>query len=299
MKYFIRIVSIIGLISVSQLAYPDSITDTYNTGDTLTATTLNNIKSAVNDNDSRITALEATLAAHIANLSNPHAVTKDQVGLANLEDIRVNYTAITSPTVDDDVNSGYSVGSVWIDVIKKQAYVLVDSSAGQAVWKRVTNTYDIGQEGPAGGVVFFVTGGGLHGLEAAPVDQSNAAEWGCVIGVDIPGADGTAIGTGAQNTADILAACPNPGIAARLADNYQLNGFTDWYLPSKDTLNVMRLNIGLINTTTGNPGNFINDFYWSSSEQAGDGAWRQFFSTGGQGVSGKLQSYSVRAIRAF
>ena len=56
MKYFIRNVVIIGLFSISQLAYPGSITDIYNTGDTLTATTLDNIKSAVNDNDSNISA---------------------------------------------------------------------------------------------------------------------------------------------------------------------------------------------------------------------------------------------------
>jgi hypothetical protein len=43
----------IGLMAMVQLAYSDSsITDTYNTGDTLTASTLGNIKSAVNNNAS-------------------------------------------------------------------------------------------------------------------------------------------------------------------------------------------------------------------------------------------------------
>ena len=36
--------------------------------------------------------------------------------------------------------------------------------------------FEIGDEGPAGGIVFHVTDGGLHGLEAAPVDQLNA-QW--------------------------------------------------------------------------------------------------------------------------
>lgn len=54
MKNFIRIASITGLISISMLAYSAEIADTYTSGDTLTATTLNNIKSAVNDNDIRI-----------------------------------------------------------------------------------------------------------------------------------------------------------------------------------------------------------------------------------------------------
>ena len=40
-------------------------------------------------------------------------------------------------------------------------------------------TYEIGDTGPAGGIVFYVTDGGLHGLEAAPEDQDRG-EWGCV-----------------------------------------------------------------------------------------------------------------------
>lgn len=63
MKNLTRIMIIIGLFSVSQLAYSESITDTYNTGDTLTASKLNIIKSAVNDNDVRITALESLSGA--------------------------------------------------------------------------------------------------------------------------------------------------------------------------------------------------------------------------------------------
>jgi hypothetical protein len=57
MKYFIRIILSIGLFAISQYAYPGSVAETFSNGDTLTADSLNNIKSAVNDNDARITAL--------------------------------------------------------------------------------------------------------------------------------------------------------------------------------------------------------------------------------------------------
>ena len=75
--------------------------------------------------------------------------------------------------------------------------------------------YEIGDTGPAGGIVFYVTGGGLHGLEAAPADLSQTV-WGCADTV-IAGADGTGIGTGAQNTVDILAGCSTRPIAASVA----------------------------------------------------------------------------------
>ncbi len=72
----------------------------------------------------------------------------------------------------------------------------------------------IGDTGPAGGIVFYIAGDCTHGLEAALVDQSSGAEWGC-IDTTISGADGTIVGTGAQNTADIIAGCSELGIAAR------------------------------------------------------------------------------------
>ena len=58
MKYFIKLISLVGLMAISQLAYSGSITDNYTKGDVLTAGTLNNIKSAVNDIDTRVTTIE-------------------------------------------------------------------------------------------------------------------------------------------------------------------------------------------------------------------------------------------------
>ena len=59
MKYFMKMMLIIGLVVVSQLGIAGEITDSFADGDTLTAESLNNAKDAVNDNDARITALEA------------------------------------------------------------------------------------------------------------------------------------------------------------------------------------------------------------------------------------------------
>ncbi len=168
--------------------------------------------------------------------------------------------------------------------------------------------YAIGDTGPAGGVVFYVTGGGIHGLEAAPVDQDNA-RWGCQ-GFRITGATGTAIGTGAANTTAIVAGCTVSGIAAKVADAYSLNGYDDWFLPSKDELNLMYANIGLgAHAPFTNVGGFANNLYWSSTQLVDDltggpqldvyFAWLQNFGNGYQNYDSKDTTLPVRAVRAF
>ena len=94
-------------------------------------------------------------------------------------------------------------------------------------------SYAIGDQGPAGGIVFYITDGGQHGLEAAPEDQATNADWGCY-NTAIAGADGFNVGTGMQNTTDILAQCTEVDIAAEFASSYTLDGYNGWFLPSAD-----------------------------------------------------------------
>jgi len=140
-----------------------------------------------------------------------------------------------------------------------------------------------------GGIIFYLELGG--GLIAAPSDQSTGAQWGCY-GTYITGADGTAIGTGNQNTIDIEAGCTTAGTAADICANLTLGGYSDWFLPSKDELNQMYLNKAVI-------GGFTNYFYWSSTEGDSNYAWRQNLSNGSQSYRNKNYTNGVRAVRAF
>ncbi len=162
--------------------------------------------------------------------------------------------------------------------------------------------YTIGDVGPAGGRVFHVSDGGLHGLEAAPEDQVEA-RW-CESITDT-GATGTAIGTGASNTEAILEGCPIAGNAADVASQYNEGGFEGWFLPSKDELNAMYGNIGSGCDTNLNPdcnvGVFASVHYWSSSEfENYEFAWFQDMTDGAQNGDGKGDGpKGVRAIRYF
>ena len=72
---------------------------------------------------------------------NPHSVTKAEVGLGEVEDLKVNLVATAAPSAaTDDVTLGYSVGSRWFDVTADKEYVCLDATDGAAVWKETTLT---------------------------------------------------------------------------------------------------------------------------------------------------------------
>ena len=151
-----------------------------------------------------------------------------------------------------------------------------------------------------GGIIAYILQSGdpgyiagqTHGLIAAASDQSTGAQWGCN-GTAIPGASGIALGTGNQNTINIMAGCTTNGIAAKLCGDLALGGFSDWYLPSQDELNKLYINKGAVG------GFFNSNYYWSSSGGDGMYAWYQGFSDGYQGMGYTNVTHRVRAVRAF
>jgi hypothetical protein len=162
-----------------------------------------------------------------------------------------------------------------------------------------TPTYTLCQSALGGKIAYILQSGDVgydpifqHGLVAALTDVATGlgAPWGCV-GTLITGADGTAIGTGSQNTTDIVTDCPTAGIAARLCNDLVTGGYNDWYLPSKDELNKLYLNKACLS--------FVNTDYWSSSEVDNNNAWRQNFGTGVVTTVSKSGGAYVRAIRSF
>lgn len=157
-------------------------------------------------------------------------------------------------------------------------------------------TYTIGQS-YGGGIVFYIDGTGQHGLIAAPNDQSTASQW-TSDSTLISGCSSTSLGSGQANTNAIIAACTTAGIAAQLCNDLVIGNYSDWFLPSKDELNLLQQQkykvSGFDNTN-------FNLSFWSSSEINKGNAWAQYFYDGIQSAKGKITTnyVHVRAIRAF
>lgn len=170
--------------------------------------------------------------------------------------------------------------------------IVAENDEGTVTGKDVTfrSEYVIG-DFLFGGYIFYVDKTGEHGLVCAPSDQSRDALWGSCLP---EGAAGRAIGSGYQNTTEIVRDCPGEGTAAGICSDLELNGYDDWYLPSVDELMLMQANLD-----SKGKGGFEDTFYWSSTQDK-HGAWVvNFFYGSKSNQSRDKSSVRTRAIRAF
>ncbi|MBR2316869.1 MAG: DUF1566 domain-containing protein [Spirochaetales bacterium] len=179
-------------------------------------------------------------------------------------------------------------------------------------------TYNIGDDGPGGGIIFYHSEVGFdvyepdgsvkkcHYLEVSKFDLGKISwctqksyTYSCNI-TTLPD-----VGAGRINTFKIIKSSHKGGTitkenCAALACHSYSTATTkagDWFLPSKDELNLLYQNLGkrvlLSNTTNDN-------YYWSSSQDDYyKSAWVQSFSDGLQDGDYKFNTFSVRAVRAF
>lgn len=157
----------------------------------------------------------------------------------------------------------------------------------------------------AGGIVFYIDDSGRHGLVCAEKDFGKAF-WGDVGKIEAT-ENGISNGYGMRNSKKILeyaswykrffstSKTPAP-TAARLCLESNHNGFSDWYLPTLQELDLMYKTL-----KKNNFGTFRSVFYWSSTEDADVEAyaWAFNFDNGTFGTGGRSNVFNVRAVRAF
>jgi len=94
------------------------------------------LSSTISDFDTAVTD-----STHAGRHDNPHVVTAAQLGLSNIQNILDNNSATREPLPSDDITSGYSIGSRWMNISVLQAsnniFFCVDNTQNYAVWTRV------------------------------------------------------------------------------------------------------------------------------------------------------------------
>ncbi len=234
-------------------------------------------------------------------------IVKDQYGNA-FKNTEVNFEAVegsvSQTKVQTDNNGKAAISWTLADQVGTQNLKISANNAdGTAVLAgspiMVTATaicIEVGDE-YAGGIVFYVDSN-CNGLICAKTDQNNGEKIPWDIGTSlITGATGTAIGTGQTNTTLIVNSYGSSEVyAALVCNNLDLKGYTDWFLPSKEELNLMYNNL---HQATPAIGNFQNYFYWNSTEDDAGDAWLQDFGDGEQYYDAKSADQYVRAVRAF
>ena len=218
----------------------------------------------------------------------------------------------TTPTISigQDVSTGAtpSFNRVFADITGDVTGTVSDVSNHQINdLNDVVTVLEIGDTGPAGGKIFITpnTAGNTTGkyFEAAPYGSSVIRPWATNVNNNqttaVLGADATAIGTGEQNTIDIVAQSGNVAAtcAAAYASDYTYGGFSDWFLPSRNELTELYTHRESI-------GGFVADNYWSSSENFSFTAWFRSFDTGIENHGNKDISTAsnppyVRPVRSF
>jgi len=156
-----------------------------------------------------------------------------------------------------------------------------------------------------GGIVYYVSDNGQHGLIASldDLDGGSGVAWSATDNVEI-GATAQSSYNGATNTAAIVAQDATASYAATLCNSYTGGSQTDWYLPANWELNLLYNSAFLINTKLENDGDTNTNGlsfggYWSSTEYNSGNAWFYNFSYGNASIDGKSYTYRVRAVRAF
>ncbi len=167
-----------------------------------------------------------------------------------------------------------------------EGQVLTSTGSGTLAWTTPSSvsggTHTLG-ELYGGGIVFYVTADGLHGLIAETVDQSTSSPW--------------------FDAQDIIS-------TSSISTSHSPEGalFTDWRLPTRNELNLMYTNIGpdtqYANISGFSLGGSAPAIYWSSTKAPFPSPnftiyCVQDYSDGAQDYLPENNSAYVRAIRSF
>jgi hypothetical protein len=143
-----------------------------------------------------------------------------------------------------------------------------------------------------GGIVFYVSDGGQHGLITAVVDDSKRKQRQSEPYADTIDFRG-GIGAGKIITERVITFSEARADNAQVSSNEKADNISDWYLPTRYDLDLLYLNRAVI----GGYSDFAKG--WKKTEVSSLNTWFQSFITGARFTNGKDDVVYVRVLRKF
>lgn len=215
---------------------------------------------------------------------------------------------LTTKTVNGSGTGDFVANLTGLDIGTKYYYrAYATTSVGTAYGEEfdfTTTAPHIGDNYQGGQVLLYYGSGEIgyvpgevHGIIVADIDinSTNPIKWYNSTNV-VTNAISSAIGTGEQNTNLIVATQGSGNYAAKICYDLVLNGYDDWYLPSKDELISMYNYSTVYNLTN----DMIAGTYWSSTEYNQTTAYyKNCYGGASDGNNNKSSIYYVRPLRSF
>lgn len=218
----------------------------------------------------------ATVTAINATSATAGCTTTPDTGVS-VKECGVCWSTNSGPTTAGSHASGTSGASIAVSGLNLattyylRGYAILYSASASntvTVYGSETSFETVGYTDKNGYYVFYDAGsvqtdatyGNWRYMVAAPSDMGPSS-WSTVDGT-LLGATATAIGSGRSNTAIIVTALGSYSVSALACTTVPVGTYTDWFLPSRDELNLM-----MVNLAQNGLGSFQSKYYWSSSEQ--------------------------------
>lgn len=129
-------------------------------------------QAAIAINASQVTDFDAkvSVSTHAGDANNPHGVTRAQVGLGDVPNLKQAVDGTKPPLATDDGSEGYAIGSRYFDIRSGTSYDLVDlTGPGAAVWRASSGSRYSVHISPV------VTTGGIHASQSGDLLETALA----------------------------------------------------------------------------------------------------------------------------
>lgn len=157
-----------------------------------------------------------------------------------------------------------------------------------------------------GGIVYYINPSDpTQGMVMSLAYVGNTYTWWNGFYWYVSDATSVNIGDDFVNTTNIINALGSGTYAASVARSYTYGGYTDWSLPTRNSLTALYQNRTLLsNSAVANGGQALRTSstasrHWSSSSVNSTSSWRVWLSTGATEQSGMNDDHAVRPVRAF